>query len=972
MLKQLLSRKPKWQHAKTEVRKQAIEELKNTETEILLNIAKEDEEPQLRCMAVRKINDLHLLKQLSEDANWEVKQLAEQRYQQLLAGLKDEAPSLERRMSIIQSLDDEKLLEFLLQKAKDTEVRLFVLEKIDRDTVYGDVAEKDNSTNVRVRAVEKITHRPTLERVMKHSRNKDKKVYRIAKEKLEALQEAEERPKRLRAQREEVCKRLELLRKLADWDTGAQELERVQQEWQRTEQAATDMQLTTAEEDQAQIAHYQNLFNQCHTALQNYQEEQRAYAEQRTEKQTVLENIQTLLDELKQRDDIEREVAQEYETQLGNLQTRWDYSGSLPEHEEQKMHSRFKALHKQVHTQLAALRHCHTIGVALDDLCTQAEKLLEQKKAILPKNVNKLQNARQAIENPQQANAWIQQLDKRLQALNSKLEHRLEEQQKQRKHHQQMLKQRLTELETALEQGAFHNALELEKKVRDLLDQLSDLPKNKRADWEHRFHACHAKINELRGWQRWGNSLEREALCEQMESLIGIEADPEDLAKRVKDAQTEWKTLNDGKQDKKLWERFNTACQKVYAPCQQHFEQKANERQQNHEKKRTICAALNQYVEETDWKTRDFDWKAAYQHIKQQRKAWHEVGPTDRKLRNELKQQFDAVEVKLEEQLSRERKRNIFQRETLIEKARALSNNEDTHAAIDSVKELQQQWKITIPGSRKQENELWKAFQTACDAVFEKRKQERSELEQNLNNNQQAKEVLCQQLESLRNDLEASMPDLPSEWKKAEQQWEGIGEVPKKVSRKLDKRFADAVRELEKHYSNWQQQQQQAQLYLLRDKAKLCARLEALDTEQAAQVLEATRQEWDAVEQLAEKPLQKDIEKRFQAACAHASGESSLTIVENLQDRRRLLCIRMELLAGVESPSSDHDLRMSYQVERLSKAMGGEENLDPYKEATEIFQQFYLLAPVLNDADLDARFNKAWQANELTQLTHMT
>ncbi len=968
MFKQLLHRKPKWQHAKAEIRKQAIDELLTSDTEILLNIAIEDEEAQLRCMAVRKINDLNLLKQLSENANWEVKQLAEQRYQQLLAGLKADSPSLESRLQIIQHSNDEKLLEFLLQKAKDAEIRLFVLEKINRDRLCAEVAENDSSTNVRVRAAEKITQRETLERLMKSSRNKDKKVYRIAKEKLDIMQAAEERPKRLRAQREEVCKRLELLRKLADWETAAQELERLQQEWQRLEQEALDMQLAVTEEDELQLTCYQKLWHECHTALQKHEEEQQAYTEQRIEKQTVLDKVQILLEEAQQQDSVSLEVIQTYESQLKDLQTRWDYSGHLTEHEEQKLQNRFKQLHKKLHVQLAALRHCYMMGVALENLCQQADKLLKQKKAVLPKAITRLQSARQAIEQPPlPSRLWVEQQDKRLEALMAGLEARLEEQKKQRKHHQQVLKQHLQELETALEQGAFHQALELEQKVRDVLDQLSDLDKHKRADWEQRFHACHAKINELRGWQRWGNSLERETLCEQMEALIGIEADAEDLAKRVKDAQVEWKTLNDGKQDKKLWERFNKACQKVYAPCQQHFEQKANERQQNHEKKQAICTALEHYVEETEWQAGDFDWKAAYQYIKQQRKAWHEVGPTERKLRNELKQQFEAVEAKLEEQLNLERERSLLEREALIEKARRLSDSDDIQAAIESVKALQKQWKITIPTSRKRENELWKSFQTACDAVFEKRQQERNEFEQHLHHNQQAKEAICQHLEARRNDADAPSADLPSEWKKAEQQWAAIGEVPKKVVRKLDKRFADAVRELEKLYADWQQQQQQAQLFLLQDKARLCARLESLALEPAAQMLAATRQAWETLEGLTDKALQKAMEQRFQAACAYASGESALPMAEDVFMQRRLLCVRMELLAGMDSPDSDKDLRLNYQVERLSKAMGGGAASvaahDEADEATEIFRAFYLLAPITEDAGLEARFVKAWQAN---------
>ncbi len=960
MLKQLLSRKPRWQHAKAEVRKQAINELKHEDTEVLLTIATQDDEPQLRCMAVRKISDLDLLKKLSLDAHWEVKQLAEQRYQQLLAGQKGNTLNLHSRLERIQVLEDDSTLAFLLKEGKEAELRLAVLEKIHHDSLCGDVAEADSAANVRLCAAEKITQRSTLERVMKHSRNKDKKVYRVVKEKLDTLLEAEERPKRLRAARAEVCKRLELLRKLNDWSAGAQELQRVQQEWQALEEESKPWGLSVEAEDQTQIEHFQQLQTTCTESLQKYREEQQAYAEQRAEKQAVLDQLQTFLDELKALEHIEHDASQAFDVQLDELRTRWDYSGTLPEHEEQKMQSRFKQAHKQVSSQLAALRHCQTIGMALEKLCQQAEKLLTQKKAVLPKMVTKLQNTRQTIEHPQQPNLWLQTFSTQFETLNTKLEARLEEQQQQRKHRQQMLKQRLDELETALDNGEFQKATDLEQKARALLELLGDMPKAKRSDWEQRLQRSHLKIQDLRGWQRWGNRLGRDALCEKMEALIGIEADPEDLAQRVKDAQNEWKNLKDGQQDKKLWGRFNAACQKVYEPCQRHFELKSQERQQHYTQKLAICEKLSEYEATADWKSREFDWKATYQWIKQQRKDWYQVGPTDRKQRKELQERFDSIEATLEEHLSRERKRNLHQREALIEKINALSAVEKTHEAIEKVKELKKEWVISVPGERKVENAIWKTFQAACDAVFERRKQERSSFEKSLESHQKEKESLCQHLEQLRNDLDAPMNELPAEWKKAEQAWDGIGEAPKKLARKLDKRFADAVRDLEKHYARWQQDQHQEQLELLKTKAALCTCLERAE---AGHTDELTRvqADWEALESLHNNGLEKKIEQRFQTAVAHIQGEQVFDASTNVSDQRRLLCIRLELLSGQESPASDRELRMSYQVERLSRAMSGD-NVESPLEAQNIIEAFYLLSPAQEDDGLEIRFAKTQEA----------
>ena len=61
---------------------------------------------------------------------------------------------------------------------------------------------------------------------------------------------------------------------------------------------------------------------------------------------------------------------------------------------------------------------------------------------------------------------------------------------------------------------------------------------------------------------------------------------------------------------------------------------------------------------------------------------------------------------------------------TLVERTQKLLASEDSRAAIEEVKAIQQQWRTVGLVPRDEDQRLWEEFRQHCDAIFQKRQQE--------------------------------------------------------------------------------------------------------------------------------------------------------------------------------------------------------------------------------------------------------
>ena len=90
--------RPKWQHRKAQVRLAALRELAVTDP-ILLQMAREDNEPSVRQQALRRIGDLQsLFLLLADERDMAVREACNKRLKRLLAGQEEESLPLEQRL----------------------------------------------------------------------------------------------------------------------------------------------------------------------------------------------------------------------------------------------------------------------------------------------------------------------------------------------------------------------------------------------------------------------------------------------------------------------------------------------------------------------------------------------------------------------------------------------------------------------------------------------------------------------------------------------------------------------------------------------------------------------------------------------------------------------------------------------------------------------------------------------------------
>ncbi|MDY6991971.1 MAG: DUF349 domain-containing protein [Pseudomonadota bacterium] len=860
----ILSRfiKPKWQHRNPEVRKAAVEHL--DDLAILNEIVQNDTAALVRQVAVRKIEDLALLEQLmSQDSDAQVREYAEQRFKQLLCGQKENSPALETRLAQLQQQTDTNILEYVALNGQEFELRVRAVDKIEREGLLGDIAIHDSVSQVRLSAVEKLTQKSTLERVVKASRNRDKRVSRIARDKLDALIEQIERPKRIQAECEAICTRLESLINPAqvqaaqpqlilatqesakNWEYKNAELRRLQMRWQGVaDEAPAEFKTRFTKAQQAFVV-----------AFEHYQQAKEAFRlrEQalRDAKQRVYLQIEHLLTDLHAQEQLPQEEEQ-IKQRLAHLQAQWAEIQQLSDvGEEQQWQSQFKTLCHKVQQQYKTLLDYQHIATALEHLCQQAEIWLAQLNPIHSEHLKELRQQWQAIHQPPTPPALISTLNSRFEQGLSALEARKNAQKEQREQTVRTIKHLLTEMETALESGALQKAMPLKQQAQEYLKDIVGLSPQRYKSLDTRLQAGHSKINELRSWQHWGNQVEREHLCHQVEGLLAQQwTDPETLLPAVQDAREQWKRLGrvgyaqelgdrfhqacqqlythyreylcqqieqlieePGEphqtaqliqraqatwkhlgalgHTQALWERFSQACNQAYAPCQTHFDQQAQQRQQNLAEKQALCERLEEFVRQIDWENPH--WKEIYHFYRDIEKAWQNIGPTDRKNHKEIQKRFQAI---LAPQLEAERQRNCHYRLTLLFQVEAIVHNiTDIEQAIAEVKAIQAQWQVTVPSSRRIEREFWKVFRSTCDIVFDHRRQQQEAFKQERQANLAQKEALCAQVEALAQLDAEAVKTAPEHIKKYQSAWQTIGPIPKKAVDAIEKRFVSACKQ---------------------------------------------------------------------------------------------------------------------------------------------------------------------------------
>ncbi|HEU4603359.1 MAG TPA: DUF349 domain-containing protein, partial [Steroidobacteraceae bacterium] len=284
----------------------------------------------------------------------------------------------------------------------------------------------------------------------------------------------------------------------------------------------------------------------------------------------------------------------------------------------------------------------------------------------------------------------------------------------------------------------------------------------------------------------------------------------------------------------------------------------------------------------------------------------------------ELQRKFYGLTDSLQTRIDAEYARNVKQKQSLIERARALSSSADSRAAIDEVKRLQEKWKSIGPVPRDDDRKLWEQFRAQCDAVFQKRQEERASHTAQLETNKVQAVSVCEELGNIAQLSGSELLERAKKIPELRAAFDAIEDLPKANARQLRERFERALQRCRKVVD--QQHAQDAERSWL-------AALEAGNRIRAYQLAMARAAAPDDVatlKQTAEEALAQTnpLPKRALEALRTALASNPNGDLAANELALKTLCIRAEILTDSPTPEADQGLRREIQVKRLMEAMG--------------------------------------------------
>ncbi|MBL4571370.1 MAG: DUF349 domain-containing protein [Alcanivorax sp.] len=806
--------KPRWQHSNPDMRLKAVEQLRSSDDEaILARLARGDSNSLVRAAASGRITDFSLLDEIHQrDEEPSVREAASMRIMALLAGIVDGAPNSETRLRLIRLTGNREALAFIARNSPDEMCQQAAIERLDDDKLLFELALESKTETLRLEAAQQLRSLSLLKRLSREGR--DKRVTRLAREQAKALQEKIQQEEAESARVVQLADRLEQhARRSVDALYGPR-LEQLEQQWQDSNAKATP--------DLAERV--QQALRQCRHQLTTLQEEHHRQAladTARAEREAAAHNLHQLLSQ---------SDPQAWEEQLGELRSalatqkrRWDSANEqapAPSNDRQAFEDLVSAFERMLGL-AADILDARDDADRLHSLASQWPTGYPQP-PVLAALATESRKEKAAPRSNRPAPSPHQGL--------------------------------LVALKRELREGNLRHANRLWHKAQAIIEEQGD------PALASQLKKLEARRAELQDWHRFAAEPKKVSLCEGMESLADSSMDAPQLASAIQALHEEWRALmsSDQDEDQALWDRFKSASDRAYEPCQAHFAEQDALRQQNLEKRRQLCEQLEEFIAAQDWSRAD--WQGIWQIRQQAPKDWKAIQPVRFTDAREVQKRFSAILTGLDERLKDYIEGAETARQALITQAKNLAELGDVGEATRQAQQLQKQWRDTpwLPPAQHRADQ--KQFKKVMDRLFAERNRQHAERKAE----QEASSRQAQEAVTL---LESRL-DAP-------------------FSQDSAQALKEALEALEPFSSAALPQSLNRQAQQLRRRAR-----ERLDRQSEWERWQSLQQQVDALAEVNE------------------CGDDSLT-----------LAVAFEALAGVPSPEAERQRRLQWQLEKLPSAM---------------------------------------------------
>ena len=860
---------PGWQSEDPSVRAAAVRDLDGDCRELLVEIARHDEDPTVRREAVGRIQDVEVLATIAvDDADEVVREQARgvvrdlviesaetAAAEQALAALPGErdlvAVARSARLESISRaalsrLNNARALGSIARRANHAETAKAALARLEDPAEIELVVLKANYKVVAVMAFERLTadspSRDTLEGIAR--RAKQKAVARRAKAALVALDEALTAQTKNAADRDHVvvCQRLEALATADGFEHGREALDQLLQRW-----AALD---TTADVSLAQRFTDARRQVEAHLAALEAKQLHDKRAVQRREEALALRRGLCLRAEQLNGDGAS--------AALQRLREEWLALPAI-------------AGEATLSAEVAALTRRFEAGVAACERWVQARTAHLARVEELEGLVVEMEQRSHAGHDAAARARWsavdkvwwnlIAGMDSDAPQMNAETSGRIAALQRRRDAADARRRAAPAEARAERDRTARKTLAQLEQRC-ELVESLVASDTLKLAMAERELRATRAALEELDAlpvrhgrhavgrrlkqaqiallgrvrelwdfadWQRWANLGVQEELCREMEALADV-SDAAALAGRLDDIMARWRQASQVPEalGKELWQRFKAAHDAVYPRCQAYLEARAAERARNLDHRRKL-------VEEAERLASSGDWLKTVRRITELQAEWKTAGPIPRREQNELWHRFRTASSSFFSrrkadlsQRKQEWARNLELKEALCARVETLAETDDIAAARQQVRQAQAEWKRIGPVRRTRSDAVWQRFRAACDIAYE---HAQAAERQAAADRAAEREALCVELEALVPEggpADEHPEGLAGTVRDLQQRWRQAVELPQPLQRQLAARFGQAIARVVGAYPDAFRGTDLDPARQLRRLEELCERVEAI------------------------------------------------------------------------------------------------------------------------------------------------
>lgn len=374
------------------------------------------------------------------------------------------------------------------------------------------------------------------------------------------------------------------------------------------------------------------------------------------------------------------------------------------------------------------------------------------------------------------------------------------------------------------------------------------------------------------------------------------------------------------------------------------------EQLRNLERKNAIISELMSMADDTDNVNRH------YPRAKELQVEFKEIGEVPQQNTTQIWKAFqEAVEHfydqwKVNKELrDYDFKKNLSEKQLLIDEAKALTTEEDVVIAFRRLQELHEKWRETGPVAKEIREEIWQEFKDASaeinkryQAFFEERKQREQA-------NEAAKTALCERIEAITPDTLTSY----SAWNKAtetimeaQKEWKTLGYASRKANNQLFSRFRATCDAFFAAKGEFFKTMKNNLAENLAAKTKLCELAEALaastEWRKTSDELVELQKKWRSIGAVPKKHSDQ-IWQRFMTACntffdnkKHATTDVRRTEQANLKVKKSIVAE----LTALNAPDAAIDRAAAIEKINALRARWQETGHVPFKEKDKLHDTY--------------------------------